>query len=84
MLNGESKTLQQWCDELDLKYITVYNRLKRGIKFEEAIQFIDYSAITFDETTLSLAEWCDLLNLKYSEVYLRLLRGESFSDIALE
>lgn len=83
-LNGENKTLQQWCDELDLKYITVYNRLKRGIKFEEAIQFIDYSAITFDETTLSLAEWCDLLNLKYNDVYLRLLRGESFSDIAHE
>lgn len=83
-LSGKSQTLRQWCEELDLKYITVYHRLKRGIKFEDAIQFIEYKAITFDETTLSLTEWCDLLNLKYAEVYLRLLRGESFPDIVRE
>ncbi len=83
-LGGESKTLQQWCEELDLKYITVYQRLRHGMSFEEAIQFIEYRAITFDETTLSLSEWCDLLSLDYGAAYLRLLRGELFSVIIHE
>ena len=83
-LNGESKTLQEWCDELDLKYSTLYARLKRGIVFEEAIQFVEYKAITFDQTTLSLKDWCELLDLNYGEIYLKLLRGISFSDIVRE
>lgn len=83
-LNGESKTLQEWCDELCIKYMTVYARLKRGMTFEEAIQFVDYTAITFDGATMSLKNWCELLNLNYSETYLKLLRGTLFSDIASE
>lgn len=34
--NGETKTLTQWCDELNLKYDTVRHRLKKGLSIEKA------------------------------------------------
>lgn len=38
MYKGVSKTLKQWCIDLNLKYTTVYQRMKRTvISFEEAI-----------------------------------------------
>lgn len=83
-LGGEVKTLMQWCEELELKYHTVYARLKRGMSFEEALQFIEYSTITFEGDTKSLIDWCHLLGLEYAKVYLRMLRGETFHAIASE
>lgn len=35
--DGEKKLLRQWCDELGLNTSTVYDRIRRGWTFEEAI-----------------------------------------------
>ncbi|HEY5214553.1 MAG TPA: hypothetical protein VIJ38_16180 [Acidobacteriaceae bacterium] len=34
---GRTQCLMDWTDELGLRYITVYMRMKRGCSFEEAI-----------------------------------------------
>ena len=36
--NGKSQTLKQWAAELDIKYSALYDRYRRGMSFEEAIQ----------------------------------------------
>lgn len=36
--NGETKTIAQWCDLLNLKYDTVYNRLASGDSVERAFR----------------------------------------------
>ncbi len=35
---GETKTLTQWCNELNLKYDTVRRRIRRGLSVEEAFR----------------------------------------------
>lgn len=34
---GQEKTIQQWCDEIDIKYTTLAERLRRGWATEKAI-----------------------------------------------
>lgn len=36
-LNGEAKTMSQWCEEFGIKNTTVYDRLKRGWDIESAL-----------------------------------------------
>lgn len=36
--NGKTQTMSQWCNELNLKYITVYNRYIRGLSVGECLQ----------------------------------------------
>jgi hypothetical protein len=37
-LNGITKSLAEWCEELDLKYFTIHARLRRGLSPEEALK----------------------------------------------
>ena len=36
--NGKTQTMAQWCNDLNLKYITVYNRYIRGLSVSECFQ----------------------------------------------
>lgn len=36
--NGQEKSLKDWCRELDVSYAVVYERMRKGESFEEAIK----------------------------------------------
>ena len=40
VLNGEKKTLSEWCEELQLNYKTVKTRMHRGWTIEEALELV--------------------------------------------
>jgi hypothetical protein len=83
--DGETKSLMQWCTQLNLKYSLIYHRIKvLGWAFHEAIQPIEHLSITYQGDTMILKDWCDLLDLKYNVTYLRILRGDCFDDIVAE
>ena len=35
--DGEKKTLKAWCHELNLPYTRMYNRIRKGMSFEDAV-----------------------------------------------
>lgn len=89
--DGKTKTLSEWCSELNLNYMIIYGRIHRGLTFKEAIQNIHDKLFTFNPCadnnppeTMSLNAWCVLLGLPRYATYLRILRGESFESIVAE
>lgn len=80
--NGETKTLADWCRDLNIDYETVHSRLCRGWTFEKSVKQKIVSPkktkYAHNGKIQTLTEWCDELNLKYTTVYMRLQRGWSF------
>lgn len=84
-LNGDRKTLAEWCRDRKLNYHTAYYRLNElGWTIEEALQSIEDRQITHDGITKSLRHWCELFGLDPKSVYLRVLRGTSLETIIAE
>ena len=73
---GKTKTLAQWCDELELNYRRTQIRLntyhwsvKRAfeIKYDTRLKMV-----TYKDRTQSLIEWCRELNLDYVKTWKRI------------
>lgn len=64
---GQTKTLAQWCDVLNLKYSRIYHRLfVGGWTTEQAFEIKDdplHKKILYKGEEKSLSEWCKLLGL---------------------
>ena len=76
---GKNKTLPQWCEELNLDYSVVRQRIKvLHWSVEKAFEIdsnprINY--LTYKGRTLSISQWCKELNLNFWLVRSRLRRG---------
>ena len=78
---GEAKTLPQWCEELNLNYETVRQRINiLHWSVEKAFETkgnprINY--VTYKGRTQSIAQWCKELNLNFWLVRKRIESGWS-------
>lgn len=72
--NGETHVLKEWARILNIKYTTLYNRIKRSnMTFEEAIHRTEKDNLTeFRGEYKTIKEWCEIFGLKYSTVINRL------------
>lgn len=74
---GEIKTLEQWCDELDIKYSTAYARYRNGMTPDKILKQKDKIDYTIkEEYDLTL------ISDEYKEILVRKNSGESFAEIA--
>lgn len=84
-LDGDLRTLKDWCQRLKLSYKKVFFRIAElGWEFEEAIQPIEDRLIRYEGDTRTLQDWCTLFDLKLSDTAIRILRGEPFEKIVTE
>ena len=84
-LDGDLRTLDDWCRRLKLSYKKVFFRIAElGWEFEEAIQPIEDRLIHYEDDTRTLQDWCTLFDLKLPDVAIRILRGELFENIVKE
>lgn len=74
--DGREQTLKQWCEELGLSYITVYQRLySYGWSVENAFRVNRnpcLKMITYKGKTQSMKRWCDELGLSYKTIQARI------------
>lgn len=78
--NGETKTLQQWAEQFDIKPNTISQRLNSGWPIEQALtqpattKFYP-APITFNGETHTMAEWSRIKGMTNNAISNRLLRG---------
>lgn len=75
---GETKTLVQWCEELNFDYRLAHHRLHRNWSVEKTFETKvnkGLPLITYKGKTQTVKQWCRELNLKYSTVYDRLSKN---------
>ena len=75
---GCTKTLKQWCEELNLNYRTTITRLdtyhwsvERAFETKENAKF---HLVTYNGDTKPIKEWCEILGLKYNTVISRIVK----------
>lgn len=82
-INGETKTISEWCKIYDLKYTNVLARINRNnLTPEEALFFTDTRTkkyITINGVTKKITDWGKEYNISYQTVKRRLNMG--WSDI---
>lgn len=82
--NGKTKTLTQWCEELNLPYYKIRMRIDYGNwtpeKAFETTENARLQMITYNNKTQHLQAWCDELGLNYKTVWIRIKRGWSVKD----
>lgn len=73
---GEKKTLEEWSEELGIKYITLYTRLRRTGSMEKAVNYKDPSIeyITYQGVTKPLYQWAEEIGVKPDTLWQRLYR----------
>ena len=79
---GETKTLSQWCRKYDINIVTLSDRLKTGMPFEEAltkpvIKGGGHLFYTINNETKLLSEWCKIYNMNYQTVWKKIKNGKS-------
>lgn len=80
-MNGETLTIPQWCEKLNLHKGTVQSRIQRGHSFEEAIKPTEKprtkpeTHLLWKGENLSWREWEGRTKIKASEIRKRLGRG---------
>lgn len=80
-MNGETMTIPQWCEKLNLHKGTVQSRVQRGYSFEEAIKSANKprtkheTSLSWDGKTLPWKEWENLTGIKAAEIRKRLSRN---------
>lgn len=76
--NGEDKILAVWCEQLNLHYEIVKQRIwKLKWSVEDAFEtpHIKAKLIEYNNEKRSLQEWCDILGFKHLQIWDRLNRG---------
>jgi len=81
-INGEIKSLPEWCGELGVEYNKARKRLYRGWPIEEVFGFTEhvhkhYKYFTWNNMTLTMKDWCRQLNLKYTTIMMRIRSGRT-------
>ena len=83
--NGEQHSLVGWAEKIGMSYYALYQRLKRGWGFGEAITTPSRRTspilLTFQGETHTLVEWGKILNVPRSILYNRYKRGWNTEDI---
>jgi len=84
-IDGEEKTMSEWCEERDLCVGTVHSRIKDyGFSPEEAItKPIGYyhKIYTYEGRSGTLADWARWLGVNYGTLRSRAIRGASLEKI---
>lgn len=71
--NNETHVLKEWARILNIKYTTLYKRIRNGLSFEKAIENDPYNRlIEYNGEKHSLNDWCKLKNIEYNVVINRL------------
>jgi len=82
--NNKTQSLRQWCDELNLKYKTIANRIKRynwtperafTTPIQDPVKRIEYRG-----KIKPLKQWCEELNMSYPKIANRIRRGWTVED----
>ena len=85
---GKTKTLPQWCEELNLNYCTVSQRIRvLHWSVEKAFETKDnpkINYVTYKGRTQSIAQWCEELNLNFWLIWSRLHKGHWTVEKAFE
>lgn len=85
-LNRETKTINEWSEQLNIDSNTLYTRWKRGWSDERILttktktKKTEYNEIEYNGKIQSLSEWCKELGLKRRIIWKRLKRGWSVKD----
>lgn len=82
-LNGVFKTLPDWCSDLGLNYKQTYQRIYRGMLFEEAIKInnlIKSFPYTINRETRTIGEWCLQYGVRFYQTCRRLYSGWTFEE----
>jgi hypothetical protein len=78
-IEGETKTLMQWCIAYNQKYTTIRYRMEKGKTLLEALttkkESPNLSIVIFEGKERKLIELCKEYNIKYNAVYARISRG---------
>lgn len=78
---GKTKTLPQWCEEMDLNYFRTRNRIfLQHWEVEKALEMKENASlklITYKGKSQSVVQWCRELGLSIDAVRNRLRRGWS-------
>ena len=80
LYKGVTKTLTQWCEELNLSYIMVSTRLARGWEPVKALETpcdANQIELTFGGTTRTIKEWVKITGINQAALYTRWKRGWS-------
>lgn len=77
---GETKTLTEWCEIYNINIVTLSDRLKTGMTFEEAVSKPVYKSggfltYTINGETKMITDWCKIYNISYVTVYNRIKRN---------
>lgn len=86
---GDSMTLKQWCDHLNLNYKRIFARYQRGIRPPKLFTKSKLKNsnkkpsmyFTFNGETKSCTEWSEHLGINPSTIYLRYQKGLSVEEI---
>lgn len=76
--NGETKTLMEWSEHLNIPYGRLKNRLRRGWDIERTFTTDinpRYHIIEYNGECKPLIKWCEELNLEHKYVLNRIQRG---------
>lgn len=79
---GETRSLLEWAEVLQIPYNTLYMRLYRyKLSFTEAVEFVRVwhpekrMTITLDGETLTIRQWAEKIGVKPKTIYARIQRG---------
>lgn len=85
--NGETLCIAEWSERIGVKYVTIQNRLDRGLPIEKVLSSECLSArgyadnlLEFNGERLSLAAWGKRLGMTRNSIIERLRRGWSVAD----
>lgn len=76
--NGKTQNMKQWSKELNISYVTLYQRLsKQKWSVERALTEVPIESkyITYQGKTRNIREWADHLGIAYGTLQIRLRRG---------
>jgi hypothetical protein len=86
-LNGETKTLAQWCELYNLNSNAISNRLHNKNWENKSIEEILFTplykpiTLTYNVETHTVQEWADILGINANTIRWRYKRGYSVEDI---
>ena len=83
-INGETKTLAEWCRYYKVPLDVIVDRVNIGWSYLKAFTFpikSKYKLITYKGESKSISDWCKIYNLSCDTFKYRLSKGWSLEDI---
>lgn len=87
-IDNETKSLADWCNIYNKRYLTVHHRLSRGSSIEEALDIKEFQRkreklLELNNEKKTLVEWCKIYKVEYPTALNRINKGWSLEE-ALE